>query len=415
LTAERNGEILEPAEIERYANAIVKSVAFKRGDILVVRGAPAARELMVAVAASAYRAGALAVDVITNDPLVMRARLRHGRDDALGVITPWHKVRLRELMKPDAAEIYIVGESEPGFLDGIPSKRITTEYARLGAQTRFFRRASLDGRVRWTLAAWPTDHWAGRVYPELAVLDAKRTLAGDLLWFCRLTDEDGPGVTGWLSHQRAVMRRSQRLSKLGLTRLELRGPGTELDVQLVPGTLWLAGMERTPSGALVAGNMPSEESFTSPDATATEGTFTCTLPLSFQGRLIEGLRGEFRNGRLVRLEAKRDEDRDFVAGYIDSDPKNGRRLGEVALVDSTSRIGQTGRTYYETLLDENAAAHIAFGNGFGGTRSEKPARRLNNSAVHLDVMIGSPDFEVTGLNAKGRRIPIIKDGVWQIA
>jgi aminopeptidase len=408
------GGILEPPELERYANAITKSVALKRGDTIVVRGAPAARELLVAVAASAYRGGAHVVDAIASDPLVMRARLQHGRDDALGVVTPWHKVRLRELMKPDAAEIYIVGESEPGFLDGIPPKRITTEYARLGAQTRAFRRASLDGRVRWTLAGWPTDHWAGQVYPELAVLDAKRKLARDLLWFCRLTDEDGPGVTGWLSHQRAVTRRSEKLSRLGLTRVELRGPGTALDVRLVPGTKWLGGLDKTVHGAVIAANMPSEETFTSPDAATTEGTFTCTFPLSFQGRLIEGLRGEFRGGRLVRLDAKRDADRDFVASYIDSDRKNGRRLGEVALVDATSRIGQSGRTYYETLLDENAAAHIAFGNGFGQTRSVKPARGLNNSTVHLDVMIGSPDFEVTGMNAKGRRIPVIADGLWQI-
>ena len=116
----------------------------------------------------------------------------------------------------------------------------------------------------------------------------------------------------------------------------------------------------------------------------------------------------------MRLAARRDRDRDFVASYIDSDPKNGRRLGEVALVDSTSRIGQTGRTYYETLLDENAAAHIAFGNGFGQTRSRKPARGLNTSTLHLDVMIGSPELEVTGANARGKRIPVIRDGLWQI-
>jgi len=161
--------------------------------------------------------------------------------------------------------------------------------------------------------------------------------------------------------------------------------------------------------------MPTEETFTSPDARATEGTFTCTFPLSFQGRLIDGLRGEFRGGTLVRLDASSKNDRDFVASYIDSDPKrNGRRLGEVALVDATSRIGQSGRTYFDTLLDENATAHIAFGSGFGGTRSEKPARALNESPVHLDVMIGSPDFEATGYTAKGKRIAVIKDGLWAI-
>ena len=175
-----DGRILEPAELERYADAITKSIALKRGDTIVVRGAPAHREVMVAVAASAYRGGAAAVDAIYSDPLVMRARLEHGKDAALGVLTPWHKLRLRELMKPDAAEIYISGESDPGFLDGIAPRRIQTEYARAGQQTRAFRRASLDMKVRWTIAGWPTDAWASQVYPKLPLLKAKRKLAQEI-------------------------------------------------------------------------------------------------------------------------------------------------------------------------------------------------------------------------------------------
>jgi aminopeptidase len=270
-------------------------------------------------------------------------------------------------------------------------------------------------RVRWTIAGWPTDAWAAQVYPKMPLLKAKRNLARDLLWFSRLTDEDGKGAAGWIAHGKTLARRAKKLSSLGLRKIELRGPGTSLDLGLVPGTAWLGGLEETRYGATIAANMPTEECFTSPDAGATEGTFACTFPLSFQGRLIDGIRGEFRGGRLVRLDAASVADRDFMASYIDSDPKkNGRRLGEVALVDSTSRIGQSGRTYFDTLLDENATAHIAFGSGFGGTRTEKPARGLNQSPVHLDVMIGSPDFEATGVNAKGRRIPVIRDGLWQI-
>jgi aminopeptidase len=159
--------------------------------------------------------------------------------------------------------------------------------------------------------------------------------------------------------------------------------------------------------------MPTEETFTSPDPRQTNGTFRCTFPLSFRGRMIHGLGGEFSNGRLVRLDADSDADRDFVAAYLDTD-RGGRRLGEVALVDSASRIGQTGRIYYNTLLDENAAGHIAFGSGFGGTRAETPARGVNRSAIHLDVMIGGPKLEVTGFSARGRRIPLIHEGTWQI-
>jgi len=275
------------------------------------------------------------------------------------------------------------------------------------------RRAQLNMQARWTIAGWPTDHWAGQVYPKLKPLNAKRRLAEDLLRFCRLADDDGKGTSGWLKHLRTLKRRSERLTKLGLTRLELRGPGTELDIGFAPDTRWLGGPETLVDGRTLAPNMPTEEVFTSPDPRQTSGTFQCTFPLSFRGRLIHGLRGEFSKGRLVRLEADSDDDRDFVAAHLDTD-RIARRLGEVALVDASSRIGQSGRVYYNTLLDENAAAHIAFGSGFGGTRTETPARGVNHSTVHLDVMIGSPELEATGFNARGRRIPLIHEGIWQI-
>jgi len=406
--------LLPPESLARYADAIVRaSLGIEKGDTLVVQGEPEHRELLVALAESAYRVGARFVDVVTNDPLVLRARLLHGNDDALGAVSSWARRRLREASGPHGALAHIAGEGEAGYLDGIPPKRIATDYSRRAKQLDFLRRAQLNMRARWIIAGWPTDHWAGQVYPELELLEAKRRLAADLLRFCRLAEEDGKGTSGWREHVRTLSRRSARLTKLGLVRLELRGPGTELDLAFVEGTRWLGGFETLADGRKLASNMPTEEVFTSPDPRQTTGTFQCTFPLSFRGRLIEGLRGEFTKGRLVRLEADSDDDRDFVAAFIDTD-RMGRRLGEVALVDASSRIGQTGRIYYNTLLDENAAAHIAFGSGFGGTRSQTPARGLNRSTIHLDVMIGGPELEATGFDGRGRRVPLIREGAWQI-
>jgi aminopeptidase len=406
---------LLPADsLSRYADAIVDAcLSIEKDDTLVVQGQPEHRELLIALAGSAYRAGARYVDVVTQDPLVMRERLLHGTDDALGALSPWGRRRLREIAGPHGALAHIVGQGDEGYLDGVPPERIATDYTRLARQTSFVRRAQMDLRARWVIAGWPTDYWAGQVYPGLAPLKAKRRLANDLLHFCRLGDEDGKGTSGWRRHLRTLDRRSERLTKLGLTRLELRGPGTALDVGLATGTLWIGGSETLADGRTLMSNMPTEEIFTSPDPRQTNGTFRCTFPLSFRGRLVHGLRGEFSNGRLVRLDADSDEDRDFVAAYLDTD-RPGRRLGEVSLVDSSSRIGQTGRIYYNTLLDENAAAHIAFGDGFGGTRSETPARGLNRSTIHLDVMIGSPELEVTGFDARGRRVPLLRNGTWRI-
>lgn len=406
--------LLPPASLQRYADAIVKtSLAVGKGDTLVAQGEHEHRELLVALAESAYRAGARHVDVVVGDPLVMRARLQHGSNEALGAVSPWAMRRLREMVKPHAAVAAITGQAEGGYLDGIAPKRIGIDYARVAQATTFLRNAQLGMRARWTIAGWPTEYWAGQAYPELPALEGKRRLADDLLRFCRLTDDDGKGASGWLRHLRAITRRADRLTGLGLTRIELRAPGTELDLGIAPGTRWLGGLEEMPHGPKLAPNMPTEETFTSPDARATEGTFACTFPLWFRGRLIEGLRGEFRGGRLVRLDAHSDDDRDFVAAYLDTDA-NSRRLGEVALVDSSSRIGQSGRVYFNTLLDENAAAHIAFGSGFGNTRSEKPARGVNRSATHLDVMVGSPQLEATGTDRHGRRVALIRDDAWQI-
>jgi aminopeptidase len=406
--------LLPPASLARYADAIVRaSLGIEKGDTLVVDGEPEHRELLVAIAESAYRAGARFVDVVTGDPLVMRARLRHASDDAIGALSPWALRRFREVARPNGALAHIAGEGEAGYLDGVSPARLAADYAARAKQLGFLRRAQLNMEARWIIAGWPTDHWAGQVYPGVEPLKAKRRLARDLLRFCRLEDEDGKGTSGWTKHLRTLSRRSARLTKLGLTRLELRGPGTELDLGFVEGTRWLGGFETLADGRRLASNMPTEEVFTSPDPRRTTGTFKCTFPLSFRGRLIHGLRGEFAQGRLVRLEADSDDDRDFVAEFIDAD-RAGRRLGEVALVDASSRIGQTGRIYYNTLLDENAAAHIAFGSGFGGTRTETPPRGLNRSTIHLDVMIGSPDLEATGFNARGRRIPLIREGTWQL-
>ncbi len=200
--------LLPPESLARYADAIVRaSLWVEEGDTLVVQGEPEHRELLVAVAEAAYRTGARFVDVVTADPLVLRARLLHGSDEAIGALSPWARRRLREVVGPRGALAVITGDGESGYLDGVPPERIATDYARLAKRTAFVRHAQLNMRARWTIAGWPTDHWAGQVYPELAALEAKRRLAGDLLRFCRLADGDGKGASGWLAHLRGSASR----------------------------------------------------------------------------------------------------------------------------------------------------------------------------------------------------------------
>ena len=359
--------VLDPKDLRRYADAIVKaSLNVGNGDTLVVTAEPAHRELAVALSEAGYRAGALIADVWYTDPLVIRARLEHAREESLGLVTPWADRRYRELIKPTGARVAITGDSDPGYLDGIPPKRIAADLVGAAKRVAYYRRANLDMRARWTGVAWPTDYWAGRIYPELSALEAKRRLARDLLWFCRLTDADGKGSTGWTAHLRRIEARSAKLSRLRLAGLELRGPGTKLDLGLAPGTRWLGGREETPWGVKVAPNMPTEESFTGPHAAATNGTFTCSLPLSFQGRLIEGLRGVAgRRQRHPRAVAERD----FTLRQMGQDlPRRplARRVGALELVGAP-RAGQGANP-------RDGVAHRAHGltvfeiGGIGGGR-----------------------------------------------
>jgi aminopeptidase len=385
-------------------------VGLRRGETLLVDCEPAHRELAVAIAEAAYRAGAGLVDVAYIDQRVLRARIAEGSDDSLGRVAPWQRPRLRAATDPAAAFVRILGEERPGLLAGLDARRIAADFQGRAQARRWFMREIAANRVRWSVVAWPTPAWARRAYPELTPARALRKLGEDVAWFCRLAPDDGDDA--WVEHARRLERRAAALSRRRLSGLEFRGPGTRLDVALAPDGRWLGGGATTDRGRRFYPNVPTEEVFTSPEPRSTSGTFRCTTPLSFNGRVIEEIAGEFRRGRLTRIEARRDSDREILATALATDRGAGR-LGEVALVDRESRIGRSGRVFDDTLFDENAAAHIAFGEGFADTRRDGGA--VNRSKVHLDVMIGSDEVEVTGVGARGRRVPVIAGGEWQLA
>jgi aminopeptidase len=403
-------------ELERYAEMIVRGcIAFRRGDTLVQRVAIAHRELAVAIAEAAYRTGAAAVDVDYDDPRIYAARVLHASKDALGGRASWQREQMRALGDEKVAMVRVMGETELATVAKLPPERVAEDTKRLAGGAELAR-IRIEGRLRGTICAWPTDEWAARVFPGLDVEKGKRRLARDLLSFCRLGPGDPPGHKGWTAHLATLRRRAARLTKLDLDELHVRDRGTDLRLRIPSFSMWRGGGEQDRWGRQIAMNVPTEECFISPDAAATDGTFRCSRPRSFSGRVLEELSGEFRNGRLVRLKAKREADRDWFARYLAAIP-NADRLGEIALVDSSSRIGKTGLIYYNGLLDENAAAHMAFGSGFAKTRTVSIAKKrhgVNRSTTHIDVMIGTDELEATGVTRTGRRVALVGGGIWQI-
>jgi aminopeptidase len=405
---------MTPDELRRYAEMIVRGcIAFRRGDTLLQLVSLGHRDLAVAIAEAAYRRGALAVDVAYDDNRVYAAKLAHAREEALGHQTPWRAAQWRALGDESVAVVQVIGEYELGVVADLAPERVAADN---GGRTRHVARIRREGRLRGTICAWPTDDWAARVFPGVDPGRAKRRLARDLLSFCRLGPDDPPGHDGWTRHLAALRRRAERLTKLDLKEVHLVDNGTDLRVALAPFSTWCGGGEQDRWGRRIAMNVPTEECFISPDAAATDGIFRCSRPRSFGGRMIEGLAGEFRGGRLVRLQARRASDRDWLARFLAATP-GAERLGEIALVDASSRIGRTGRIYYNGLLDENAAAHIAFGSGFAKTRSVPIGRRrygVNRSQTHIDVMVGTDALNAWGVTQAGKRVALVRDGEWAV-
>jgi aminopeptidase len=404
---------MTPEELQRYAEMIVRGcIAFRRGDTLLQLVSFGHRDLAVAIAEAAYRAGALAVDVAYDDNRVYAARIEHASTAALGHQAPWKAAQWRALAQETVAVVQVLGEYELDVVAHLAPERMATDNA---GRSRHLTRVRREGRLRGTICAWPTEEWAARVFPELAPERAQRRLAVELLLFCRLGPDDPPGHKGWTAHLAALRRRAARLTRLDLKEVHVVDDGTDLRAAIATHSLWRGGGEQDLWGRRIAMNVPTEECFISPDAAATEGFFRCSRPRSIGGRMIEGLAGEFRSGRLVRLEAEREDDREWLARYLAANP-GADRLGEIALVDASSRIGRTGRIYYNGLLDENAAAHIAFGSGFAKTRTVPVGRKrygVNRSKIHIDVMIGTDALNAWGVTQAGRRVALVRDGAWQ--
>ena len=375
------------------------------GQTVTVRAQLGQEPLARAIVAAAYDAGAHQVEVNYADPYVQRARLEHAPDDALGSVIPWVRRRPLELAELQGSLISLSGPAAPGLLDDIDPARIGRDTVAIKEHIQVIA----DRAINWTIVPGPSAPWAGLVHPDLDPDEALARLWSEIAHVCRL-DEDDP-VAAWRARSAELDAVARRLSGAELDALHFVGPGTDLTVGLLPGVRWAGGSFETRWGRSHLPNLPTEEVFTSPDPERTEGTVTSTKPLLVSGRAVLGLRIVFERGRAVQIDA--DEGAGLLRELVTRDA-DANRLGEVALVDASGRIGATDTVFHDTLLDENAASHIALGAGFKLLSDGEGRDRINLSAVHTDFMIGGPEIDVTGVTRDGREIPVLMGERWEI-
>jgi aminopeptidase len=395
--------------------ALRLGVSLREGDLLRVSAPVDAAPLAQRIAERAYRLGARHVDVQYDDPQVALARALYARDETLDHY-PEERAEL-------AHTVALRGDPSIRITGGDPDLMTAADPKRVARMSRAARRAlqrssalSMRSYMAWTIVGAAVPGWARKVFPAIPVEAAQARLWEAIFATMRM-DHDDP-IAAWEGHVADLLARARHLTEAQFEALHLRAPGTDLRVGLAQDHVWEGGAVTCGAdGRRAVPNMPTEEVFTAPHAARVDGRVRATKPLSYGGQLIDGFSLTFEGGSVVDVTAERGED--ALRTLLESDA-GARRLGEVALVSASSPIAARGHLFYNTLFDENAAAHLALGKAYptclaGGAnreRSELEAYGLNESLLHVDFMVGSADLDVDGIDGTGAAVPLMRRGEW---
>ena len=404
----------EPQQLDRYARlALTVGLNLQEGQPLLLSGSAESLPLLRALTRAAYDMGASAVVAEIRDPLLDRIGVEEVREQFLDYVPDWNvRARLRAI--EEGAALLSLLDDDPNLLQGVDQTHLQRRMqATMRARRPYLERVGAHS-VNWLAIGGAADGWARAVFPDLNADEAVERLWQAIFATVRL-DEPDPAAA-WREHLRRLQERAAALNREHFSALVFRGPGTDLRVGLAPRHVWKSAVADAQNGVRFVPNLPTEEVFTAPDPNRVEGVVSSTRPLNVGGTLVEGIKAEFAAGKAVSLRAEHGEE--ALRGLLATDA-GALRLGEVALVETPNPVYATGLLFMNTLYDENAASHIAFGRAYpdtlgidSGADDALGAAGGNVSMVHLDWMIGSPEVSVWGLRESGEEVPLMAAGRW---
>lgn len=384
---------------------------------MVIRAPLEGRDVAVLAAKHAYESGASDVHIVWSDDDLTLLRYKHAPEDVLNHVPDFQKEMYRYYLEKGAGFLSFTG-SNPDLLKQIDPKKLQESTKHRSKAMEFYSQAMMSDQNPWTVAGIATKAWAHKVYPDMDPDDAVFKLWNDIFDMSRVTDDS---VATWRDHMERVDGLAEKMTDYGFKSLHYRnGLGTDLVIELPEGHLWAGGGSKTPDGRDFVANIPTEEVFTLPHLGGVNGVVYATMPLVYNGNVIDRFHLRFKDGRVEDFDAE--TGRDTLKHLLETD-EGASRLGEVALVPYDSPISNRNQLFYNTLFDENASCHLALGRAYptclkdseGKSKEELRQLGVNDSLVHVDFMVGSKDMEITGETASGETIPVFRDGNWALS
>lgn len=405
---------MELKKLRQFANLTVRrGVNVKPGQDVIVYAELDQPDFITMVVEEAYAAGARSVRVKWTHQPISRVNALMMKEEVMAEIPEWQHAEMAHLVKTLPAQIHI-RSVDPDGMKGVDQQKLTN-VSKITTPQMLKYREQMDNQFQWTIIGVPSVKWSEKVFPNLKGSAAVEAMWEAILKATRVTDDP---LATWDQHNATLQQRSQQLDAMNLDYLHFQSRnGTDFKIWMIPEARWLGGGEKLIDGHFYNPNMPTEEVFITPKAGKAEGKVVASKPLSYQGELIEDFSVTFAGGKVVKVEAKKNQK---LLEQLVSMDEGASRIGELALVPFDSPIQQSGLLFFNTLFDENASCHIALGRAYVNSikgYAKMTSQQLtdigcNRSMIHVDFMIGSQDLTINGYDRQGKKVAIFENGNW---
>lgn len=405
--------------LKNYAKLVVnKGVNLQPGQVLIINSPISCVELTRALVEQGYKAKAKEVIINWNDDVIKRLSYVYEPLKNFEVVPQWVVEKYKYMAESNFCAISIAS-NDPHALDGINQKKVVASQKAMHPVVKQYRMKTAANLNQWCVISYPNEAWAATVFPNESKRNAYKKLEEAILKATRISKDSDP-VENWKQHNANLHKYNDYMNKLNLDYLHITSSnGTDLVIHLADNHIWAGGADVTPQGIVFNPNMPTEECFSMPHKNKVNGRVVSTKPLNYGGQLIENFELTFKDGKAISCKAKTNQE--VLEKMITMD-EGASRLGEIALVPYNSPISESGILFFNTLFDENASCHLALGNaypinianGSNLTSEELANKGANSSMIHVDFMFGAKDTNVVGVDKKGNKHQIFKDGNWNI-